>query len=134
MSVNTFMKVVVKTLVDITQTNARRGDEKFLVKQQANYMTIVQTVGLRVNPIPISIEDKEGSIKGLEFGTKYTGKQRYWTFTFEHEYKDGLTLEMLIDDFDLIPIITGLNETINIAEPILRTKNKETKNIIFEVW
>ena len=70
MSVNTFMKIVVNTLVDITQTNARRGDEKFLVKQQANYMTIVQTVGLRVNPIPISIKDKEGSIKNLKFGNE----------------------------------------------------------------
>jgi len=133
MSVNTFMKIVVNTLVDITQTNARRGDEKFLVKQQANYMTIVQTVGLRVNPIPISIEDKEGSIKNLKFGNEYTGKHRYWTFIFEHEYIDGLTHEMLLDDFDLIPIITGLNETIDINEPILRTKNKKTTNIVFEV-
>lgn len=133
MSVNTFMKIVVNTLVDITQTNARRGDEKFLVKQQANYMTIVQTVGLRVNPIPISIKDKEGSIKNLKFGSEYTGKHRYWTFIFEHEYQDGLSHEMLLDDFDLIPIITGLNETIDINEPILRTKNKKTTNIVFEV-
>ena len=40
---------------------------------------------------------------------------------------------MLLDDFDLIPIITGLNETIDINEPILRTKNKKTTNIVFEV-
>ena len=39
------------TKVDITKTNARRGDDPFKMKQQQNYLTVLQTIGLRVNPI-----------------------------------------------------------------------------------
>ena len=37
------------TLVDITKTNARRGEDKLAYGQQQNYMSVVQTLGLRTN-------------------------------------------------------------------------------------
>ena len=37
------------TLVDITKTNARRGEDKLAYGQQQNYMSMMQTLGLRTN-------------------------------------------------------------------------------------
>ena len=39
---------------------------------------------------------------------------------------------MLTEDFDLIPIITGLNETIDTDKALFRTTGKD-KNILFSV-
>ena len=39
---------------------------------------------------------------------------------------------MLKDDFDLVPVITNLNETANIHNSIFCTKNPNDSNIIFE--
>jgi len=50
------MKFTLTTVVDITETRARRGEDKKQVNQQANYNTMFQTIGLRVNVDPISLE------------------------------------------------------------------------------
>ncbi len=55
-----------------------------------------------------------------------------WTFIFDTEYYGGLTLEMLESDFHLVPIISGLNETIEINTSVVDTKGNATKNIIFK--
>ena len=39
----------LSTLVDITKTNARRGEDKLAYGQQQNYMSMMQTLGLRTN-------------------------------------------------------------------------------------
>src|SRR5210317_1927698 len=115
MTVKYSMKFRLQTLVDITETHARRqSNDKFAYKQEANFQTVLQTVGLRVN---ISYTNSptfdEVTVEKIGLGDKYIGKQMLWNFEFEVEYEGALTLEMLISDFDLIPIITGLNETID---------------------
>ena len=40
---------------------------------------------------------------------------------------------MLMQDFDLIPIITGLNETVNINTPAFSTTDTVDKNIVFKL-
>lgn len=127
------MNVKILTLVDITETNARREDDIRKRNQQSNYMVFLQTAGLRVNPYPLSICSKTENIDRLGFGSNFSGKQRYWEFTFSHEYEGGLTEEMLVEDFDLIPIITDLDETVLINNNIVRTHNKQEKNIIFKL-
>jgi hypothetical protein len=134
MAVNTLMNsVIVLSLIDITETKARRGDDLKKVQQQANYMTFIQTAGLRVNPNPISVQSLTDNIDNLGFGEKYSGKQRYWEFVFEHEYTGGLTREMLLEDFDLIPVLTGLDETSTIYNSIVRTKDKNDRNVVFKL-
>lgn len=125
--------VKILTLVDITQTMARRGDEQKKVQQQANFMTFTQTAGLRVNPMPLTVVSKTENIDKLGFGTNHSGKQRYWEYTFEHEYFGGLTKEMLLDDFDLIPVLTGLDETSLINNNVVRTRNDNDRNIVFKL-
>ena len=127
------MQFILSTVVDITETNARRGAEKKEVHQQANYNTVIQTIGLRVNITPISSESIVSNIDKLGFGSAIKGKQRYWKFTFETDYEDALTLDMLLSDFDLVPIITELDETAKINNSIFRTNHPNDTNIVFEI-
>ena len=119
------------TLIDVTETGEHRGPNKHAIGQQANYDTLIQVVGLRANPTPIKTVEKEDDISNLGFGTNYKGVQKFWEHTFKIEY--GLTtVDNLIQDFHLIPIVTGLNETIEINIKVIDTQGKETKNTIFE--
>jgi len=126
------MRFHIHTLFDITETRARKGDDGYKVKQQQNYLSLLNTIGLRVNPTyvhePVC---KEKTIKG--FGSEYKGKHKVWTYTFDVDYEGALTLDIMFDDFDLCPIITGLDETVDIEVPIIRTKDKAKTNIIFEL-
>tara|TARA_A100001388_G_C28696225_1_gene463821 strand:- start:364 stop:756 length:393 start_codon:yes stop_codon:yes gene_type:complete len=127
------MNVILTTLVDITETKARRGDDKFKLSQQANYMTMLQTAGLRINPNPISLKTNNSELDGLGFGTSFTGKQNYWTFKFNFETEAGVNLDLLQQDFDLVPVLSGLEETVKFQNSVFRTKDKKHKNIIFEL-
>jgi|DEB0MinimDraft_6_1074348.scaffolds.fasta_scaffold117328_1 hypothetical protein len=127
------MRFMVLTLVDITQTNARRADgDKFAYSQQQNYNTLVNTMGLRTNILPLSdikIEDRE--LEPNEFGKEYSGTHKVWSFPFEVEAEDSLSIEMLEQDFDLVPVITNLNETVKINNNVFRTNGAKDNNIRF---
>jgi len=128
------MNFRINTLIDITETKARRQDnDKFAYKQQANFQTLLQTLGLRTQVFYDNSPsfDKLSTSK-FDFSDKYIGKQNVWTFDFYIEYEGGLSLDMLTEDFDLIPIITGLNETIDTDKALFRTTGKD-KNILFSV-
>ena len=126
------MRFIIHTVVDITETNARRGQaDKIKLDQQANFNTMIQTIGLRCNAEPIRIDENIKDVSGLGFGDSIKGKQRVWTFEFDNPYEGALTVDMLNDDFDLIPIINNLNETANINNSIFSTRNPNDRNIIF---
>ena len=127
------MRFRIQTLVDITETGVRRQDnDKFAYKQEANFQTILQTIGMRVNiDSYISPSFKEINIGKLGFCDKYKGKQIVWTFEFVVTFEGALNIDMLNKDFDVIPIILGLNETAKIEKALFRTTPQE-RNIIFE--
>lgn len=125
------MRINIITLVDITETGAKKGDDKRLANQQANYMTVFQTASLRVNVVPISSEIVSKDIKGLGFGSQYKGEHTFWSLTVEHDVPMGVTEDLLKSDFDLVPFITGLDETVDIASPVFRTQDKKNTNIVF---
>ena len=126
------MRFYLKTLIDVTQTNARRGEDPFEIRQQQNFMTLTQTLGLRVNPY---FDEKptisEMSIDNLGFGNKYKGKHKVWEFFFDIEYEEGLTVEALQEDFDIVPVISNLHETIKLDISAFRSQDKAFRNIIF---
>lgn len=128
------MKFRLQTLIDITETGTRRQDEnKFAYKQEANFQTLLQTIGLRTNlSYTKSPEINEITIAKLGFGDKYKGKQKVWTFDFDIEAEGALDINTLNEDFNLIPVILGLNETAKIEQALFRTVNGDT-NIIFAV-
>ena len=126
------MRFIIHTVVDITETNARRGQaDKLSLDQQANYNTLLQTIGLRVNADPIELSQSIKDVSELGFGDAIKGKQRVWTFEFDNPYEGALSVDTLNDDFDLVPVITNLNETASIHNSIFCTKHPNDCNIIF---
>jgi hypothetical protein len=124
----------ITTVVDISQTNARRGEDKKKENQQANFNTMFQTIGLRVNVEPLKCTQSIMDVDKLEykFGSAIKGKQRVWEFEFENTYEGALATDMMVEDFDLIPVITGLDETASNTNNIFSTKHVTDKNIMFE--
>ena len=68
MAISINMRFILKTLVDITPTYARRTEDRYMYNQHQNYMTVVNTLGLRSNPSSVVVTDKIES-------TKYFGSQ-----------------------------------------------------------
>ena len=120
------------TLVDITETGARRGEDPLAYRQQQNFLTVLQTIGLRTNieytsgPTCITASAKEKSL-----GSDYKGEQTIWQFDFETAAPDSLTLDMLNNDFNLIPFISELAETVKFKNPVFSTQNNKICNINF---
>jgi hypothetical protein len=127
------MRFKLYTTVDITETNAKRQEDRKLYSQQTNYNTVLQTIGLRVNLVPVYVKDFVDDISKIGFGNTIKGKQRYWEFCFEVEYEGALTLDMLNNDFDLIPVIAELDETVHNHNKIFRTKCPNECNVVFKI-
>ena len=120
------------TLVDITETGARRGEDPVEFRQQQNFLSVLQTIGLRTNLDYSSgpIQKKGQSIKN-NLGSEYKGQQSIWQFDFTIPAPDSLTVDMLNSDFNLIPIITDLAETAKFKNPIFITQKPKITNTKF---
>lgn len=138
MDVNSFMKVF--TLIDITETKAtkHRTDEKLLLNQQANFNTLFNTLSFRFNPewnqSPTVEVMSEAKLKKKGFGNKYKGEHKVWTWEFDIDriVPGSFLISLMEKDLDLIPVISGLNESISINNNVFRTTDKGSKNLIFE--
>ena len=128
------MRFIAYTLIDITQTGARRDEDAFQYKQHQNYMSFLQTLSLRFNPI---IEKKptvtQASVSNMAFGSAYKGKQTIWTVRFESESDLGVGLDTIANDFEYVPIITELEETVSLPTAVFRGQDSKYTNIIFEL-
>ena len=118
----------IYTLADISPTGARRGDGVPYYQEQ-NYMTVIQTIGIRANPVNVIVSKNEGTTK---FGSKYKGKQNIWCLEFEVESQGAHSVEMLKQDFNLVPFIAGAEETVEFEKNLFVTENKQLTNILFE--
>ena len=128
------MRFRLYTLVDITETGARRGEDPKQFRQQQNFLTVMQTIGLRVNPTYIKPPSIVNDIPNkYNLGSKFKNKQTIWEYAFDIEYDDALDKDILDNDFDLIPIITGLDETVKFENDVFITKNLDINNIVFEL-
>jgi hypothetical protein len=119
------------TLIDITKTGVTKGQNDAR-DQQRNWESVVQLLSLKTQPLiiryPVCFKDEE--LEYLEFGEFYQGKHNVWAFQFRGERDDFYTFEQLEEDFDLIPIILGLDETARFMLPIFHTSGT-LKNIYF---
>ena len=127
------MRFKLYTTVDITETNAKRQEDRKAYSQQTNYNTVLQTIGLRVNLNPSYVKSHIDQVDEMGFGTSIKGKHRYWEFVFEVEFDGALNLDMMSEDFDLIPVITELDETVHNHNKIFRTTCPNERNILFEI-
>lgn len=123
------MKFELYTLIDITRTDARRGEDITLYKKQQNYLTAMNTIGLRANP---TIKKHPQIVHTYpNFGSVYKGKQTVWKLTFDIEYEDATSVELMKNDFNLVPVITNLDETVEIKDNVFLTENKQYLNTVF---
>lgn len=127
------------SLVDITSTGVIHSNDADSIErnQQRNWETLIQCIGLRTQPQHIQIPNGiEAELSGFEFGDFYSGKQKVWTWSWVVE-SDGIydlpgkTLGGLMQDFEQVPIITGLTETARFMLPIFYPYGS-IKNIYFK--
>lgn len=125
------MKFKLYTLVDITKTGARRGEDPYRYKQQQNYMTLLQTISLRSNPIVNDVVFETRPISNLGFGSKHKGKHKVWSMTFEFESPQSHSLFFLKRDLNLVPVLTGIDETAKFPTKVFVTSDSDYINTIF---
>lgn len=129
---------IIHTLIDVTETKAfKHQDGTEIAKlQQQNFMTLLQTIGMRVNPMfTKSPTVEEVNLKDWHFGSAYKGHHRMWTFEFDIEY-DGAFYDghsdsgLLSKDLHFVPIITGLTESITPRLAVFDLTSGDLRNTV----
>lgn len=126
------MRFTIYTLIDITQTGARRGEDHHKYGQQQNFLTLVQTLSLRANPNNITIPVCEKTnLDQHRFGSSYQGVHRVWRATCEFEYEGQHSAALMVFDFDFVPVVTSLDETVKTSASAFLTRDRRYTNILF---
>ncbi len=115
-------RIQIRTTIDITDTGVKRpehGTEKQF-NQYRNYMTFHQVLGLRSNFTVVESPKFE---------------KDSWTMTIETDRdavysKDGDPVGLLVEDFNQVPILTGLDETKPLKQAIIRTKGNQPNTFV----
>lgn len=129
------MKFEITTLIDITETRAKFDKKDSAWHQQQNFITVLSTIGIRSNPIvnKTSVCVFE-PIKGQGFGTVFKGEHNVWRLEFEFESEAAHSVEFLIEDFDIVPVISGLTETAKLKNSVFETKSRSYRNTVFKCY
>ena len=119
-------KFTLRTTVDITNHIKVSKENRIAYGQKQNFMTVINTIGLRVNPTidddPILVQDN-----------KNFNDNKVWQLTFTIAFEGALTIDMMLNDFMLVPFIAELEETKDFKENVFLTKGAD-KNIVFEAF
>ena len=114
------------TLVDITRTNPTRDEQdKTKVNQQANFNSLIQAIGIRSNVEWIRDPKKHtGSLPH-----PIDGKATHWIWEFDVErddvfLKDNDPVGLLVDDLHGVPVIDGLENSVDLTPAAFQTKGK----------
>jgi hypothetical protein len=119
------------SLVDITATGIIRGTpaNELERNQQRNWETVLQCIGLRTQAHVIQPPELNHceNMKLFQFGDFYNDRpQTFWSWIWSIESMDVYDLPNkpleplggLMQDFEQVPIITGLTETARFMLPI----------------
>lgn len=138
------------TFVDITHTNVRRGFSKAR-NQQRNLDTLIQAIGMITQPniveYPTSYfkskamltsnaaRNKIGALHKFDEALIHEEGHAVWTmlFSVQHAEVFGHNNERLYSILDNIPVVSGLDETIQLTPSIFSTSNMETMNIMISL-
>jgi hypothetical protein len=125
----------IVTLVDITRTNPTRSEtDPRQLGQQANFNTLLQSIGLRSN-VEWTVDPTE--CKGI-LPYPLEGRANYWTWTFEVErdqvfVKDRDPVGLLVDDLHGVPVIGQLNNSVDIDPAVFQTRGKQANIWITQI-
>ena len=130
------MRYELFTTVDITSTGQYRPTEKSnqQYKKEQNFQTVLQTIGIRANVTYDKLPEVL-TIKGDVLGFDTNKDITVWRFEFEteREYlfeKDKDPIGYLLEDFDGIPYISGLDEPMEQNYDVFVTAGP-ARNIVF---
>jgi len=111
------------TLVDITRSGASRSEtDKIKIGQQANFNSLIQTIGLRSN-----IEWSNDPVKDtgrLPVGEQGKAVHWIWEFTTERDdvFKEGNNkVLLLLKDLHGVPIVDLLENSADLSPPAFQT-------------
>jgi len=125
-------RYTVITLVDITRSEPARTEiDKIKLGQQANFNSLLQAIGLRSN---ITWEQDPKMYSG-RLPDPLEGKANHWVWEFDTEQEEVFNIDddpigLLKEDVDLVPVVSGLNNSVDIDPATFRTKENEA-NIWF---
>ena len=137
------MTLEIFSLIDITKTGVHKNSRTHLSSltqeewdfkrnQQRNWDTIIQLLSLRAQPSkispPIKLTNKRPASCG--FGWFYGSRNNVNIWTFTCEYDIELDLDAIRSEFSNIPIITNLEENIEINGSYLDSVGKNFNIII----
>jgi hypothetical protein len=135
---NTAMEYRLYTTVDITHTGQYRAttDNDAERWKEQNFQTVLQTLGIRAN-VSFSANPKLISIAGNIFGFNTSKIIHVWQFDFNTEQAGfydlaGDPIGYLIEDFDAVPYIAGLDESMEQNYAVFVTSGP-ARNIIFKL-
>lgn len=122
----------ITTLVDITRSNANRVESDLIkIGQQANFNTILQTIGLRSNVTWVTDPKMENGT----LPDPFQGKATYWQWEIDCEReqifeRDGDPVGLLTDDLHGVPVVADLKNTVDIDPAIFDTKTNNFNTYI----
>ena len=118
----------IVTLVDITRSNANRAEtDKIKIGQQANFNTLIQTIGIRSN---VQWFEEPSHLSG-RLPDNLEGKADHWVGEFIAEQadiflKEGDPVALLVEDLHGVPVVAGLNNTVELTPAAFQTKGSNT--------
>jgi hypothetical protein len=132
------MDYILYTTVDITSTGQYRINSSREIDRwkEQNFQTVLQTIGIRGN-ITFDKLPRMTSISGTVLGFSIPDIIRVWQFEFRTE-REHLFLSnndpvgFLLDDFEAVPYISGLDECMDQNYDIFVTKGP-ARNVIFKL-
>jgi len=122
------------TLVDITRADPDKKETDPVKKnQQANFNTLVQTIGLRSNIT--WIKDPQKKTGSLPLSIK--GKATHWIWEFDCEREDVFLKNLdptglLADDLHGVPVIDRLENSTDISPAAFQTKNDNQNTWVYQ--
>jgi len=132
------MNYTAFSLVDISHTNVNRSDDTLKFNQQQNLNTLIQSIGLRSQPIqPIVSVLMTQDIANYDFGKQYQGLHTVWRLDFSSEhnkvYKNfSDEFYYLNNDCDGVAIYTNLEETAELKTKSFETISTKVVNLYFK--
>jgi hypothetical protein len=132
---NVMARYKIITFVDITRSNPSRSEtDKIKLGQQANFNSLLQAIGLRAN-----IEwNADPILNDGRLPHPMTGKAKHWIWEFDTErdylfQKDTDPVGLLLDDLDGVPIVDQLNNNVDIAPAVFKTKGDKPNTWVYEL-
>jgi hypothetical protein len=116
----------ITTLIDITRTDAKKSDnDQYRLAQQDNFNSLRQSIELR----SIVSWHRDPVKQNGRLPDPLDGKAAYWIWEFETErddlfLRDNDPVGLLKEDLHGVPIINGLDETVDFEISAMQTQGQ----------